>query len=372
VITAVDGTPVERLPALQHLLGPRYAGETVTLSVARGSETRDVPIELVAELLPFAAGFLGVLPERNPLDAQPEGVAIRTVFSDSPAAKAGLQPRDIIDAVGDDAVHTPAELRDLIGRIEPGQSIQLHVLRDSQPQTTAVTLSDIPDTLPDRFPAASIPAPPDPPAEAAPQTGRMTASLPGNEQKFWAYVPDQYHAGFAYGLLVWLHPAGDTMEASMLRNWQQVCNERGVILVAPQAADINSWTAGEAEFVAGVVEHIRSQYSIDPARITVLGLGDGGKLAWHVAFKHRDLFRGIAVASAPLSERPPDNDPDFPQQILTICSQGDPQLPRVTESVDILRQLEFPAASITTPPAEGLPAEAIDQITLWFDALDRI
>ena len=373
LITAIDGTPVERLPALRHLLGPRYAGETVAFTVQRESESLDIPVELVAELLPYAARYLGILPDRPPLDAEPEGIAIRAVLSDSPGADAGLQPGDVIRAIDDGNVRTSAELRDRLSRVTPGATVRLQSSRAGETQTRDIVLTEIPNALPDEVRPVTIPSPPEAGIdEEAPQTGRFTATLPGGDQKFWAYVPESYHSGYAYGLLVWLHPSGDTMEAAMLTAWRQQCDERGIILVAPQAADINGWTAGEAEFVVGVVEHIRESYSIDPARIAVHGFREGGMFAWHLAFKHRDLFRGIVAASAPLRRPPPDNDPDFPQQILTVCPEGDRLLPKVEQSVEILRKQKFPAASLTTPEADADPDLAVDQIAIWLDALDRI
>jgi serine protease Do len=158
----------------------------------------------------------------------------------------------------------------------------------------------------------------------------------------------------------------------MLRAWQAHCDERGIILVAPKAANINAWSADETEFVRGVVDHIRSQYSVDPARIAVLGAAEGGKFAWLTAFKHRDLFRGIAIASAPLSQPPPDNDPDFPQQILALSSEGDPQHARIEASVQILQQLKFPAVLLTTPATDVSQEAGAERIALWLDTLDRI
>jgi len=370
LITAVDGTPVDRIPALQHQLGPHYAGETVTLSLRRKDESLDVAVPLVGELLPYAAGYLGILPERPATGAPSAGVAIRAILPDSPAKSAALQPADVITAVGEDAITDSATLRDRIGRLAPGDSVELKFIRAGAPQTASVTLAGVPDALPEQIKPELIPSAPQPAAEA-PQTGRFTTTLPGEEQEYWAYVPDGYNAAHRYGLLVWLHPAGDTMEAAMLRAWQPLCNERGIILVAPKAADIQSWTAAEAEFVRGVVERMQETYAVDPARVAVLGEGQGGAFAWHAGFKQRELFRGLAVVGAPLRTPPPDNDPKFPQQLVVIASAEDQLRPQLDKTVEALRKLKFPTAALT-PPEEAAPPAISPQLALWLDTLDRI
>jgi serine protease Do len=371
LITAVDGTPVDRIPALQHQLGPHYAGDTVALSLRREDKPHDVRVQLVGELLPYAAGYLGILPERPMADAQPAAIAIRAVLDGSPAAQASLQPRDVITAIGPETLAGADMLRDRIGRIAPGESVEVTFTRSGKPQSATITLAGVPDTLPVDLKPAVHPAA-RPPAADAPQTDRYTATLPGGEQEFWAYVPDGYLPNVPYGLLVWLHPAGDTMEAAMLRAWQALCNERGIILLAPKAADINSWTADEAEFVRGVVEHVQATYTIDPSRVAVLGDGVGGAFAWHVGFKHRELFRGIAVVGAPLRMPPPDNDPKLPQQLVVIGGAEDQLRPQLDTTIEVLRKLKFPTATLT-PTGAGAPPQSIaPQLALWLDALDRI
>ena len=104
----------------------------------------------------------------------------------------------------------------------------------------------------------------------------------------------------------------------------------------------------------------------------VHGAGIGGTFAWQVAFKHRDLFRGVAVVSAPLSQPPPDNDPDFPLQIVAACGQEARVQPRVEASVQLLQQMKFPAVLLPVPGKEVSPESLAAQIAAWLDALDRI
>ena len=54
---------------------------------------------------------------------KPIGALISDVASGSPAAKAGLQPTDVIVGVDGKPVATSAQLRSLIGRHKPGEQV---------------------------------------------------------------------------------------------------------------------------------------------------------------------------------------------------------------------------------------------------------
>ncbi len=58
---------------------------------------------------------------------KPIGALISDVASDSPAAKAGLQPMDVIVGVDGKPVDTTARLRSLIGRHQPGEPVELAI-----------------------------------------------------------------------------------------------------------------------------------------------------------------------------------------------------------------------------------------------------
>jgi serine protease Do len=277
----------------------------------------------------------------------------------------------VITGIGDDSVTNANTLRDRIGRIEPGQRVAVQVTRAGDTRPIEIPLTTIPNVLPAKVPPASIPAP-TPVENNAAKSGRFTGTLPGEQQEYWAYVPENYNPDFAYGLLVWLHPSGDTMEAALLRAWQDTCQERGIILVGPKAADISGWTPDEAEFVRGVIEQIRSQYSIDTARVALHGAGVGGSFAWHLAFKYRELIRGVAVVGAPLNQPPPDNDPDFPLQVLAASAKEDRAEPRIEASIKLLQDMKYTSVLLTEPGAESDPAQFAAPIALWLDALDRI
>ena len=98
-------------------------------------------------------GFLGV--ETQPVTAAiaPElgladgakGALVASVSPDSPAAKAGVQPGDVLTTVDGHAVGTPRELAQAVADLKPGESASLQLLRDGSAKSLNVTLSSMPE-----------------------------------------------------------------------------------------------------------------------------------------------------------------------------------------------------------------------------------
>ncbi len=324
----IDGKPMTRLAHLRHVLGRKYAGDSVQLVVEREKQRLPLEIKLVGELTPYESAFLGVLPRVQQLDANLKGVPVRAVIEESAAAKAGIQPRDVILKVNSEEVPTAAKLYDFVSRIRPGEKLQLTWQHESAEQTAEITLGSYPDVVPAELPAELLPmseaTPPD-----GPKTGRFTETLASQNRDFWAYVPEKYSPQGKYGLVVWIHPTGDTMEAAIYQEWKTLCDRRGLILLAPKAEKISGWTPLEAEYVKECVNWAKEHYSIDTGRVALHSYSTGGPFAAHLAFKNREVFRGLALSSQPLIGNLPENEPDLRQQFYFSCGDQDPLLDAV-------------------------------------------
>jgi serine protease Do len=97
-------------------------------------------------------GWLGVgiqtlTPElASALDLSPDikGVLVSDVQPDSPAANAGLQRGDVVVSIADNPVGGASELRNRVALRQPGESVELDVLRDGDTQTLSVQLGEMP------------------------------------------------------------------------------------------------------------------------------------------------------------------------------------------------------------------------------------
>jgi serine protease Do len=81
------------------------------------------------------------LPKRNPSQA---GALIAQVEPDSPAARAGLKPGDVITGVNGKSVGNPRDLALDIAGVNPGEEARLDVLRDGQNKTFSVAVASLP------------------------------------------------------------------------------------------------------------------------------------------------------------------------------------------------------------------------------------
>ncbi|MFM7050692.1 MAG: S1C family serine protease [Planctomycetota bacterium] len=70
------------------------------------------------------------------------GVLVNRVERGSPAARAGIEPGDVITAIAGRTVRTPGELVAAIGETAPGAEIDLRALRDGGERTIRATLAE--------------------------------------------------------------------------------------------------------------------------------------------------------------------------------------------------------------------------------------
>jgi len=79
------------------------------------------------------AGSLGL--------ASTEGAIISGVESNSPAEKGGLKPRDVVTRVNGRSVRNSADLRNKIGMMPIGETIELRLIRNGKPLTIKVKIA---------------------------------------------------------------------------------------------------------------------------------------------------------------------------------------------------------------------------------------
>jgi serine protease Do len=74
-----------------------------------------------------------------------KGVLISDVIAESPAAKAGLKPGDILLEFDGKKVEAPADLQRTVGLAQPGQEAKMKVWRDQNEKTVDVKIGEAPD-----------------------------------------------------------------------------------------------------------------------------------------------------------------------------------------------------------------------------------
>ncbi len=374
VIEKINGQPIVRVVQLLQELKSRLEGEKVEITIRRDDESITQEVTLVGELKPYDLPFLGILPARHE-EQSVAGIGIRYVYEGSAAAEAGLQKGDRILSISGTELTSAAQLVELITQLRPDETVSLSLKRGDSTESVDVTLTGVVNTVAEQLTAALTPAVAAPAeAEDAPKTGRYTDKLTGYDQEYWAVVPDSYRPDMTWSLLVWIHPQGTTMEATINSDWKSICEHRGIILVGPKAAKTRGWEANETEFVKDLVKDFRERYTIAPERIAIHSFGNGGPFAASVAYGGEGVFRGVALAGSPLRKAPPEHTPEFLVQFHLVYGERDPAVPFIDRTVKSLEALKFPVTTRKIPDhANRYPtSEAIDEIGRWIDSLDRI
>jgi predicted peptidase len=121
------------------------------------------------------------------------------------------------------------------------------------------------------------------------------------------FVPTGYKGDMPYPLVLWLHGAGGAGSDNRLqiladqtlgtRTWTKPQNQakHPTFVVVPQST--TNWVSNgldrlspEMSLVLAILDKVRGEFSIDPARIYVAGQSDGGIGTWNVIIQRPNLF----------------------------------------------------------------------------------
>ncbi len=105
-------------------------------------------------------------------------------------------------------------------------------------------------------------------------------------------VPNSYQPAQRYGLVICLHGAGFT-GAAYLERWRPRLGEE--YLLACPTYPQGAWFTRQAEdLVLATIHTVQRRYRIDPDRIFLTGMSNGGIGAWLIGMHHAPRFAGIA------------------------------------------------------------------------------
>ena len=136
----------------------------ITMASERGNMGFATPINVIRKMIPrllngekFAWGWLGVQMVEVSLEqaktlglSVPNGVVVSSVLPGQPAARVGLQSRDIILSVNGTQVDSPREVVRMIGGLEAGKVVKLTILRRGHTLQLSVPLGTRPESKNER------------------------------------------------------------------------------------------------------------------------------------------------------------------------------------------------------------------------------
>ncbi len=117
------------------------------------------------------------------------------------------------------------------------------------------------------------------------------------EYRYALYVPPAYTPSKIYPLIICLHGAGFGGDAYLDR-WQPRLQE-AYILACPTIEDGAWWTKEAEALVLAVLDKVARNYRIEPDRVFLTGMSNGGTGTFLIGLNHADRFAAlIPMASA--------------------------------------------------------------------------
>jgi pimeloyl-ACP methyl ester carboxylesterase len=191
-------------------------------------------------------------------------------------------------------------------------------------------------------------------------------------------IPTTYQASKSYALIVCLHGYGFTGE-EYLERWRARLGEE--YLLACPTYPSGAWFTRQAEeLVLETIRQVQRQYAVDPNRIFLTGMSNGGIGAWLIGMHHASLFAGIAPMASGLDRVLMPFLANLRNTPIYIIHGATDQVMPVELSRSISRELtalgyayEYREHQREHPMAGGhyFPKEELPDLMTWFNTQRR-
>lgn len=134
-----------------------------------------------------------------------------------------------------------------------------------------------------------------------PHTGVMLfGDDPDARDAVWMYVPETYDPTQPHPVVCALH-GGSGRGRAFMWSWVAACRSRGAILVAPTSLG-QTWAIlgddRDSPHLASILAFVRNNWTIDPHRILLSGMSDGGTFAYTSGLVAGSPFTHLAPVAA--------------------------------------------------------------------------
>jgi hypothetical protein len=196
--------------------------------------------------------------------------------------------------------------------------------------------------------------------------------------EYGLYVPENYRPEKAYSLVICLHGAGFTGDA-YLERWQARLNDT-YILACPTLTYGDWWTRTAEQLVLVTIRAVTGIYHIDPERVFLTGMSNGGIGAYLIGAHHARRFAAIIPMASGLDNVLMPFLENFQETPLYIIHGKRDQVMPVELSrsiVDILAELNYTYVyrehDRVHPMAGGhfFPREELADLVAWLGQQHR-
>jgi len=175
------------------------------------------------------------------------------------------------------------------------------------------------------------------PATGAPEPGDSArAVLSGGEERcYLLHVPESIDPTRPAMLVISLHGFSSRPEGQeFFAGWEEIADREGFLLVYPQGTRFPlRWNASsvpgpdaadDLQFIHDLLADMAGMFAIDPARIYVNGMSNGGAMAHRLACEMADVFAAAGVVAGPILSSPGGCQPARPVPIVGFYGTEDP------------------------------------------------
>jgi surfactin synthase thioesterase subunit len=196
--------------------------------------------------------------------------------------------------------------------------------------------------------------------------------------RYGLYIPATYAPDKAYPLVICLHGAGFTGDA-YLERWQVRLGDR-YILACPTLRNGDWWTRTAERLVMATMRAVTAGYHVDPDRIFLTGMSNGGIGAYLIGARYAPRFAAVIPMASGLDEVLMPFLQNFRHTPLYIIHGKQDQVMPVRlsrEIVDTLTELKYSFVyrehDRLHPMAGGhfFPREELPDLVLWMEKQHR-
>lgn len=128
----------------------------------------------------------------------------------------------------------------------------------------------------------------------------------GITRRYLLYVPARHDSSKPAPLVISLHPAASWPSAEMrISGWNRLADQHDFLVVYPAGRDFPQvWpmspkdAAIDAQFISDLIDQLQSIHRIDPARIYVDGISNGGAMAFAVSCRLPSRIAAVGAVAA--------------------------------------------------------------------------
>lgn len=203
-------------------------------------------------------------------------------------------------------------------------------------------------------------------ADAAPRTKAF--EFRSAQRTYCEFAPDSLPADRVVPLLIVLHGSGGRGDW-MVKQWQELAQQQGFIVVGPDSTDIMFWRLREdsPEFFRDLVIAVAREHLVDTRRIYLFGQSGGAVYALTLSLLESEFFAATAVHAGGWRESKEYAALDYARRKIPIAifvGNRDPYFPvkSVTRTIARLKKAGHPTAITIIPRHDHDYQDVVTQV----------